>query len=254
MPTDLFRRCTDHIRRTEAADLGCDVSAFASNDLTIVPRPGKVLYPEYLALMMTFGTGTVVSIDQAYVDWARANPPAKHFQVFRAEFMAKLVAEAASRGTRTTAGGVTIGFAPSEIPDTTAPPAGFHLESRGEDWWAKWRPRRGFENAIGEPDEDDWYQRLVVAHVVSDDAGEPVAAAALVDDGNGSVEVGVDVRRDWRGLNLAPVVVTAATNWALAHGYVPYYTCSATNVRSHLVAERCGYRTLWAVTGVPRMP
>ena len=55
----------------------------------------------------------------------------------------------------------------------------------------------------------------------------------------------MDVRRDARGQGLAKVVVTAAIRSILEAGHVPYYSCGATNVRSHNNAIACGFRPVF---------
>ncbi|MEZ4482791.1 MAG: hypothetical protein R3B97_16945 [Dehalococcoidia bacterium] len=83
MPSDLFSHCASVVRRTEAADMGCLEDAFASNDLIVVPRPAKVLFPEYAMLVSSFGTGTVISIEAEFTDWVHTNRPKKHWPAQR---------------------------------------------------------------------------------------------------------------------------------------------------------------------------
>ena len=249
MPTELFRRCSAKIREVEAADLGCDVADFDSNALVVVPRPAKVLYPEYGALIVSCGTGTVVSVDDAHVAWVRENAPRKHWHAFSAAFTTRLAAQI---GEKASARGASLGFAPSGEPPTPVFDARFRLDEPGRDWMDEWRTRAQFDNSLGEAEEADWYDRLVKAFVAFDEQGEPAACVTLADDGNGCAEIGLDVRRAWRGQGLARPLVGAAMRWAFARGFVPYYTCGASNVRSHLVAESCGFRALWTVTGVIR--
>lgn len=253
MPSELFSRCSVHLRRAEAADLGCAVEDFDANTLVVVPRPAKVLYPEYAALIVSFGTGTVVSVDAPYLDWVRANPPSKHYRAFTFSFLGPLEAEIRRTGLTVAAGGTSLCFALAEEPASLPFPSGFTLSQRDEAWMESQRAHSDFHNALGEPDEDDWFDRLRTAFVVTDEDGTPVACAAWADDGNGCAEVGLDVRREWRARGLARPLVLAATRWALDAGYVPYYSCGAANVRSHLVAESCGYRPLWTVAGVARV-
>ena len=256
MPSDLFSHCASVVRRTEAADMGCLEDAFASNDLIVVPRPAKVLFPEYAMLVSSFGTGTVISIEQEFTAWIHANRPKKHWAAFNASFLGQL-ADHISKSTNPPgqlyARGISLGFVLGEQPVVPGLPPGFKLEQRGRDWMDEWRLRDQFHNSLGDADEDDWYVRLANAFVITDESGEPVAATAVGDDGNGRMEIGLDVRRQWRGLGLARPVVHAASRWVLDQGQVPYYTCGAANIRSHLVAESCGYRPLWSISGIARI-
>jgi len=149
---------------------------------------------------------------------------------------------------------VSLCFALATEPELPDPPAGFVLREESRAWMEAWRPHSVFDNALGEPGEDAWFTRLERAFVAFDEAGVEVAVTAVANDGNGCAEIGLDVRAEWRGRSLARPVVLAATRWALGQGLVPYYSCNATNIRSHLVAERCGFRALWSVAGVLRLP
>ena len=252
MDREFWKHCVEAIRRAQASDLGCDESAFASNELVVVPRPAVVLYPEYVALVVGFGTGTVVSVEAGHLGWVNASRPKKHWNAFNSEFLAGLAAEVERSGVRTTGHSVSLGFALAEPPNAERAPHGFSLESRDRAWMEEWRARDQFTNALGDAVEDDWFDRLRAVFVVFDDQGEAAAATAVGDDGNGCMEIGLDVRRAWRGQGLARPAVLAASAWVVEQGAVPYYTCGAANVRSHLVAESCGYRALWSVSGVAR--
>lgn len=240
------------IRETEAADLGCAVADFDRNELVVVPRPEKVLYPEYAAMVVSFGTGTVVSVEAPYVDWVRANPPGKHWYAYNWHFLSRLAMEIEGRGAKTVGRSVALGFAPAEEPRPQSLAAGFGLATRDRAWMEGWRKAAQFDNSIGDADEDDWFDRLAIGFVALTPEGEPAALATAADDANGRMEIGLDVRRPWRGQGLARPLVLAVTRWILDQGAVPYYTCGGANVRSHLVAESCGFRPLWTVTGIAR--
>ena len=250
MDREFWAHCSGLIRRTQAEDLGCDETAFDSNELVVVPRPAKVLYPEYAALVVSFGTGTVVSVEEVYVEWVRAHPPRRHWWAFGADFLADLVQELGMAGVPAIARSTALGFALAERPSAIDLPHGFRLAPADRAWMMEWRQGQQFQNALGDAEEADWFDRLRTAFVIFDEEGEAVAATAVADDGNGCMEIGLDVRRAWRGKGLARPVTLAASAWVLEQGAVPYYTCNASNVRSHLVAESCGYRGLWSVTGV----
>ena len=253
MDRELWARCKAHIRATEAADLGCAAADWDRHELIVVPRPAKVLFPEYAVVITSFGTGTVISVADRYIDFVRANPPKKHYYAFNATYVGKIAAEIERNGQPCRAGGISLGFALADDPEPPGAPDGFRLEHMDRGWMEEWWPRNEFHNALGEPDERDWFDRLARAFVVFDSTGEAVACTAVAEDGNGSFEIGLDVRRAWRGHHLARPVVLEAARWVLDYGAIPYYTCGAANVRSHLVAESCGFRPLWTVTGIARI-
>ncbi len=250
MDHQLWNRCRETIRQVQAADLGCRVEDFASNALTVAQRPEKVLYPEYAAMVVSFGAGTVVSVQAPYLEWVNANRPKKHWSAFNAGFLASLGAEVERTGKKVAYHSVANAFTLGEDPVPVMPPPGLALSAEPRSWGLAHRASNEFENAVGESDEDEGFDRIGAFFVVSNAEGVPVAVASAADDGNGCMQIGVHIARAARGLGLARPVVLAASRWILDQGAVPYYSCSAANVRSHLVAESCGYRPLWTVTGI----
>ncbi len=94
-------------RAETARQLGCDESAFDSNALTVVPRPASSRYNN-LALVGTFGTGTVVAVEPSYVEWVQGHTPERHFLAMRpSEFLTPLLIEAERRGDRGLISGTT---------------------------------------------------------------------------------------------------------------------------------------------------
>lgn len=250
MATELFQRCSAHIRAAQAADMGCDVADYDRLSVTVVTRPEKVLYLEYAALVTTFGVGTVISVEEPYREWVLANQPKKPQGCFNVGFLASLGAEVEARGIKTAQRSIAVGLAPAECQEQ---PDGHTVVTHGRDWMDEWRSTSLFENSVGEPGEDDWANRLMRAFVIHDAAGEPLACAALADDGNGCAEIGVDVRVEAQAQGLARPVVIAAMRHAFDQGLVPYYTFGAWNVRSHRLGESCGFRPLWTVAGVAKV-
>ena len=115
---------------------------------------------------------------------------------------------------------------------------------------ARYRPSNVFDNALGEPDELDRVERTSRGCAILDSTGEPSAVAAWWNDGHGREEIGVDVRRDSRGLGLAKIAVIAATHSILESGGTPFYSCGATNVRSHRNALACGFLPVFVIGSV----
>ena len=67
MTTALFRKHAGAIRTVRGADLGCPVADFDAHRLVIIPRPNPPREP-FVALGVTFGTGSVLSIDDTDID------------------------------------------------------------------------------------------------------------------------------------------------------------------------------------------
>ena len=118
------------------------------------------------------------------------------------------------------------------------------------EWMAKHRDSKVFDNALGEPDETRRIERTLRGFAVVDDAGEPLGVAGMWNEGETRDEIGVDVRREARGFGLARALTIAATNDILERGRVPFYSCGATNIRSHRNALTCGFEPLFLMAMV----
>jgi predicted GNAT family acetyltransferase len=110
-----------------------------------------------------------------------------------------------------------------------------------------------FDNALGEMTEPDRIEKTRQAIAVLDADGEPAAIAGWWDEGHGRDEIGVDVRRDARGRGLGKLAVSAATQQILDADRTPFYSCGATNVRSHRNALSCGFLPVFTIGLVRRV-
>ena len=124
-------------------------------------------------------------------------------------------------------------------------PGGADVEMLCGDDIGRLRGIRGFDNALSFDKEGRTPTRIVVyAKYGSDIAG--LAGASYVDDS--LREVGVDVRKSFRGRGLASALMHALTVELLARDKVPFYSASVTNIASQAVAIRSGYMPLWTDT------
>ena len=124
-------------------------------------------------------------------------------------------------------------------------PSGFEVEMLCGDDIGMLRGIRGFENALSFDEAGRTPARIVVyAECGSDIAG--LAGASYVDDD--LREVGVDVRKSFRGRGLASALVHALTAELLTRDKVPFYSASVSNIASQAVAIRSGYMPLWTDT------
>lgn len=251
MTSALFREQSELLLEGIAADLGCDVEALCSHALTVVEQP-KPAPGGRIVLAVDSGMGTVLSVVPQLARWARAHAPSDyHFRAMQPFFMAELAARAVEAGwPGARARGYSLGFALAEELDEPPLPTGFRMKWAGTEWMARYRDLELFENAIGEPGEQDRIEKTLTAFVAVDVSGEPAAVAGLWDEGQGRDEIGVDVRREMRGLGLAKPLVIAAIHHIREGGRVPFYSCGATNVRSHNNAIACGFRPVYTIAGV----
>lgn len=244
MATDLFRDQSRRLLEADAADLGCDVEALRSHALTVVARPA----PEprrrgRIALVTDTGLGTVVSVIPELVDWVRENAPRDyHFRATQPFFLQAIADRARERGFSGARGhGLSLGFALAAPRPAPPLPPGHTLREMDHAWIARYRPANVFNNALGEPDEHDRTAAMRTAFAVLAPDGEPAAVSGIWDEGHGREEIGVDVRRESRGQGLAAVVTIAAAADIHALGRTVFYSCGATNVRSHHNAIACGF-------------
>ena len=112
---------------------------------------------------------------------------------------------------------------------------------------ARYRDSKVFDNALGAPEEADRIALTLNAVAAIGEDGEPAAVAGWWDDGHGYQEIGVDVRRDARGLGLGKLVTIAATRHIVEAGQTPFYVCGITNIRSHRNALACGFLPVYVI-------
>ena len=247
--TDLFLAQSRRVLDGLAHELGCEPRQLTSESLEVIARP-TLAGPGKVALAATCGLGTVLSVPAPLVDWVRDHAPTdRHFRAMQPFFLAEIAAEVdrSRLAPGATAHGFSLGFALSELLPAPPGPAGYALVPVDRDWMARYRPSKVFDNALGEPAELDRVEKTTRAFAMLDSAGAPAAVAGWWDDGHGRDEIGVDVRRDSRGLGLAKVVVIAATHSILESGGTPFYSCGATNVRSHRNALACGFLPVFLI-------
>ena len=250
MTTPLFTRCSAVRRRTLAKDLGCDVEAFATNALTITVRPEPQRVPS-VALIATFGTGTVISVEPAYRDFVEANAPASHFRAFHEVFLRPFVEEGERRCDPLTARHAGLGFTPARRLRVNVP-IGYRLAHEGRDFAEAHVASGRFTNAIAGADDPTGLDQFEWAIVLYNAAGKPAAVAGAFLRGQEVREIGVDVAREERGNGLATVVVRALAADILRQGKIPTYYCAPTNVRSHRVALASGFLPLHSLASVRR--
>ncbi len=79
---DLHQRALRVWRERACADFGCEDAAFDSHALTIVTRPPESKR-NYIARVLSLGTGTVLSVEESWLDFVRTLTFEKHFLAFQ---------------------------------------------------------------------------------------------------------------------------------------------------------------------------
>lgn len=243
----MFIRHARAVRAAFAADLAADESAFSGEQLTVLDRRNPPSWP-YTAAAVTFGTGTVLSIDPAYRAFLDANLPKRHYEAAHPETLAKIAAEAQSRGAAVTATAPELGFTLAELPPEPTFPAGLEWRTVDQAWMAAEQASGRFEHGVGEPDKAARNIRNLYGAALFE-SGEPIAIGGVF-SAAGMHEIGVDVVRAWRGQGLGGQIVAAAARLIIERDGIPVYFCAATNVRSHRTALSTGFMPLFSTAHV----
>ena len=240
MSTAYFQRALHLYSESRAAVLGCVPDDFDRHELVIVAKPADSKQ-KFLLMALTLGTGTVVSVRDDYLDWTKANAPAdKHYRaLFPNVLLAPLAEEAARRGESVGWRAPNLSFLPGNQPAAKPVPGGLAAMPFERAWRDRVFPTGEFHNALGELDDDDGDDFRYGLAIM--DGDRPAAVAGGWDDGEGLIEIGVDVSRDYRGRGLGEVVVTNLAAHIAERGAVPTYYCAPTNVRSHRNAIGSGF-------------
>jgi hypothetical protein len=237
LETDVHLTQNAALRTIFAGITSANTDAFDAEQLTITARPAHVGWP-FVALIVGFGTGTVMCVEERFIDWARENAPA---HPDRAGYLVgALASEGARRGETLHPMPPWLGWALAEEPPAPPVPAGYRLERVDRDWMNEWQRRDAFTNALGTSDQVHRTFRNQFAHVLFDERREPAAVAGVFDT-EGLSEIGVDVVPGARGRNLAPVVVSAAAPEILHSAGTAFYGSAVTNIRSQRTALASGF-------------
>ena len=247
---DLHQRAVRRWRERACVDFGCEDAAFDSHALTIATRPPESKQ-KYIARVLSLGTGTVLSVDESWLDFVRTLKFDKHFLAFQPqELMVPVINEAGRRGIEVIARTAGLWFLPAEVPAAPTIPDGMRVERWEREQCAPWAST--FHNALGDDtdDADDFLYALVLV----DGGGQPQAIAGAWHESEGLVEIGVDVVREARGQGLGPVVVRSLARRILESDNIPTYNCAAANIRSQRTALASGFVPVISSGGVRPKP
>lgn len=98
----------------------------------------------------------------------------------------------------------------------------------------------GFENSLAFDAEGNTNTTIVLCAIKDN---EIIAIAGAAPTGK-LMEVGIDVKKKWRGYGLARLLVRNLTVEILERNMIPFYSASVTNLASQAVAIRSGYMPL----------
>ena len=241
MTSDYYEHANQVFRATRAEYVGCSPADFDAHELVVVPRPDGPTR-KFIAMGLTFGTGTVLSVRDDYIEWVREHLPTDHH--YRAMFpnvlLQPLIEEAARRGEKAGWRSPNLSFIPVREPQALPIPAGLSGLPFGPEWRDRVWPTGEFHNALGELDPPE-HDGFLHGYALMDGDRIAAVAGAWDDFGTAVTEIGVDVGHDYRGRGLAPVVVSGLARLIADRGSIPSYYCAPTNVRSHRNAIASGF-------------
>jgi RimJ/RimL family protein N-acetyltransferase len=247
---DLHQRALRVWRERACADFGCEDAAFDSHALTIATRPPESKR-KYIARVLSLGTGTVLSVEESWLDFVRTLTFEKHFLAFQPqELMVPVINEAGRRGIEVIARSAGLWFLPAQMPAAPIIPQGTQVERWEREQCAPWAAT--FHNALGESDGDG--DDFLYALALVDGDGQPQAMAGAWHESKGLVEIGVDVAREARGQGFGPVVVRSVARRILESDNIPTYNCAAANIRSQRTALASGFVPVISSGGVRPKP
>jgi hypothetical protein len=222
-----------------AGSIGCSPTDFAGESLTILDRPEAM--PWYSLLAVSFGLGTVLSVEPRFRAFIEEHAPSPAYRAFYPVLMQSLVDDCRKKGLQADYHVPGVCWALAELRPPSMVPHGFALQIVDPDWMATEMKRNRWENGLGEPggaQAREYRNRFGAA--LLDSAGEPAAIAGVFET-YGMHEIGVDVAREYRGSGFGAIVVRAAAAEILARGATPLYGCAANNIRSQRTALAAGF-------------
>jgi GNAT superfamily N-acetyltransferase len=222
-----------------AESINCSPADFVTDRLTVIDRPENL--PWYSLIAVTFGVGTVLSVEPRFRAFVEEHAPTPAYRSFYPVLMQRLVDDCIARGLKANYMVPGVCWALAEELPPVEPPAGFTLEILDVDWMAAEMQRNRWENGLGEPGgaQAREYRNRYGAALV-DSSAHPAAIAGVFET-YGMHEIGVDVAREHRGKGYAEIVVRAAAREVIARGNTPLYGCAATNIRSMRTALASGF-------------
>jgi hypothetical protein len=234
---EFFSAQVQAMKERFASVTGTGTAMFEREEVIVTARPEPAEWP-FTMMIVSFGLGAVVCLEERFVEWARQHQPGGRDEAFFLGYA--LEREARERGEALNAGPPILGWALSSKPTAPTVPDGYRLEHVDGTWMKEWQAKGLFTNALGLPEQAHRTFRNQFAAVLMDDEGEPAAIAGAYDTA-GLLEIGVDVRREHRGRGVAAVTVSAVAGKILERGATPFYECAVTNIRSQRTALSCGF-------------
>ncbi len=239
------RAALEVVRRTLAADYGCDEGAFERDGIIFCAAPKKGArgfeIPGKFLAVVSMGRSIVVSCSANRQRWAKANlasiSPDRFFFGPAIARMHDYVARAGQRMV-----GPDLKFI-CTLEDFRRIQTNVEVELAEGDDVAKLYPNASFPNALGRADNPP---RPTVIVALAKHQGTVVGMAAAKADSDLMWQVGIDTMPAYRRTGIAKALVARLTGRILEKGRIPYYATWISNIGSQRTALSVGYSPVWA--------
>ena len=218
----------DAIFKYIAEQMKCSVEELYSDETIFVKD--ETIAKHYVKILSVGDTNVVTVSASAYSDVVSCLHEKSRDELYESDFVF----------------GQTLHYVPSITQITPLPYTNdFTFELLIGDEIQKLRGIQGFDNSLSF-DENGNTTTCIVLYAKKDDEIIALAGASFVDDA--LREVGIDVKKEYRGKKLASLLVNNLTVAILEQNKIPFYSASVTNIASQAVAIRSGYMPLWTDT------
>ncbi len=235
----------DLVRRTLAADYGCDEAAFERDGINfcIAPEKGARGFeiPAKFLAVISMGKGVVVSCSANRLRWAKANLasiPADRF--FFGPAIARMHDYVARAGQRMAGPDLKYVCTWENIRQNQTDPKIEFFEGDDID---ELYPNSDFPNALGTANNP---LRPTAIVALTRRGGTVVGMAAAKADSELMWQIGIDTIKEYRRTGIAKALVGRLTERILERGKIPYYSTWISNIGSQRTAASVGYSPVWA--------
>lgn len=223
-----YQNIRDAIYKYIAQQMNCSIDDLYADDTIFIQADG--LSETYIKIL-SIGDANIVTLSQnIYYEAIRVLKGKNRDELYESDYV--------------------IGQTLHYIPDLNAMQMlpyteGFTFELLLDEDVNKLQGIQGFDNSLAFDETGDT-PTCIVIYAKKGNEIIALAGASYVNDN--LREVGVDVKKNYRGNGLASTLVRNLTVELLKRDKIPFYSASVTNIASQAVAIRSGYMPLWTDT------
>lgn len=237
---------TDAAAEQLAADYGCYKQDFFAEENIVVPnkpRSGsRTIFDETpFFRMATMGRNAVISADERLIPFfEQLCEKYSGAEMFSGKVQYLVNCKLAEYNK--SIGDTNIYYLP-DIPYKYHRKSGVNLKIFEEnEIKSQLYPHKEFTNALLYKDRGRRTDKVAVCAMNGNDI---IAMAGASSDSERFWQIGIDVKKEFRGLGIGSECVKALTYEIMAHGAIPYYGTWSGNIASQNVARTTAYRPAW---------